>query len=186
MADSSGDRPGALPPAERAGRRLYGLLGALVREFEAALRHTVPTADFDDNNTSASAAALPAPATVPPDLPVHHNHLRPGGHPARRRPPPDPASGRGQGYHIPDAILAAAQHLTGNPGAHDLVEAIKVLADHLTDQANPAFKQMAGSDLIRWHGMFTPTDVITMALYAAAAQHDGCEFEPSDFTNRTH
>ncbi|MFD0784251.1 hypothetical protein ACFQZ8_10025 [Micromonospora azadirachtae] len=36
---------------------LHGVLDALVREFEAALRHTVPTAEFDHNNECIGCGA---------------------------------------------------------------------------------------------------------------------------------
>ncbi|MEW2386651.1 hypothetical protein AB0873_32200 [Micromonospora sp. NPDC047707] len=61
----------------------------------------------------------------------------------------------------------------------------KILGEHLREQAGPAC-ELTGAELIRRHGLFAPTDVITKALYAAAAQHDGCDFDPDDFATLTH
>ncbi|SCF01107.1 hypothetical protein GA0074696_2206 [Micromonospora purpureochromogenes] len=84
----------------------------------------------------------------------------------------------GVGYHIPDAIFAAAQHLTGSPRPYDLVEAnTKIMGGYLHEQAGPAC-EMTGGELIRRYGLFAPTDVIMKALYAAAAQYGGCDFGP--------
>jgi hypothetical protein len=60
------------------------------------------------------------------------------------------------------------------------------LVDHLSEQAGPTCTLTGGELIPPTHGLFAPANVITMTLYAAAAQHDGCDFDPDDFVTLTH
>lgn len=163
---------------------LHDVLDALVREYEAAQRHAIPPAEFDHNNECIGCGTAGPGDPCHPTCPFTTGTFGPAVtlRAAARRLTQHPA---GIGYHIPDAIFAAAQHLTGSPRPYDLVEVTtKILGEHLHEQAGPAC-ELTATELIRRHGLFAPTDVITMTLYATAARHDGCDFDPDDFGNLT-
>lgn len=87
----------------------------------------------------------------------------------------------GMGWRIHEAILAAAQDLNGSAAPFTLAAAADhALARYLGENAGPE-TALTGAELIHWHSAGTPIDSIAMALYAAAAQHGGYDFNPDDF-----
>ncbi|MDG4759280.1 hypothetical protein [Micromonospora sp. WMMD710] len=132
------------------------VLGTLVREYEAAdQRHTIPAAEFDHNECVGCGTAghdEPCVSTCPfptgtfgPAVTLRAAASRLTQHPGKA------------GYLVRSAIRAAARHLTGSPRCYDLAEAtISVLADHLAEQADPAFEQLHREGLITWLGRYAP------------------------------
>ncbi|PWU52747.1 hypothetical protein DLJ47_18045 [Micromonospora sp. S4605] len=90
------------------------VLDTLIREYEAAQRHAIPPAEFDHNNECIGCGTAGPGDPCDPTCPFTTGTFGPAVilRAAARRLAQHPA---GIGYHIPDAIFAAAQHLTGSP-----------------------------------------------------------------------
>ncbi|RAO26136.1 hypothetical protein ONO23_05539 [Micromonospora noduli] len=157
------------------------VLGTMVREYEAAdHRHAIPAAEFDHNNECVGCGTAGHDEPCDPTCPFITGTFGPAVtlRAAAGRLTQHPGK---IGYLVRSAIRAAARHLTGSPRCYDLAEAtISALGDHLTEQADPAFKQMTGGELITWYGQCAPLRTITVALYAAAARYDGSDFDPTE------
>lgn len=87
----------------------------------------------------------------------------------------------GVGYDIGGALFAAALDLVGADeaaGAAD--EARQILTGFLIDEWGEQAEQIRFEVVYR-HGLFTDLDNIALSLYAAAARHDGLDFDPDAF-----
>ncbi len=97
---------------------------------------------------------------------------------ALRRQAQHPA---GVGYSIRGAIFAAAVDLAGYARAQELTDrALVVLTGVLVDQFGPKAEPIRTQVVYR-HGLFASREEIGRSLYAAAARHDGIEFNPDEF-----
>lgn len=86
----------------------------------------------------------------------------------------------GVGYSISDAFFAAALDLVGRHEATGAAEQAKhILADFLVDQQG--YAEEIRTQAVHRHGLFTDLPEIARTLYAAAAAHDGIEFDPEEF-----
>jgi hypothetical protein len=87
----------------------------------------------------------------------------------------------GIGYDIPGALFAAALDLVGRDDADGAAdEAREVLTGFLVEEWGEQAEQIRAEVVYR-HGLFTDLDNIALSLYAAAARHDGLDFDPDDF-----
>ena len=87
----------------------------------------------------------------------------------------------GVGYDIGGALFAAAVDLVGRAevgGATD--EAREILTGFLVDEWGEQAEQIRAEVVYR-HSLFTDLDNIALSLYAAAARHDGLDFDPDAF-----
>ena len=87
----------------------------------------------------------------------------------------------GIGYDISGALFAAALDMVGPAqatGAAD--EARQVLTGFLVEEWGEQAEQIRAEVVYR-HGLFSDLDNIAVSLYAAAARHDGLDFDPDTF-----
>jgi len=114
--------------------------------------------------------------------------------PARSRPAPSPqtvllrAAARrlrehpaGVGYDIGGALFTAALDLVARDEAADAAdEAREILTGYLVEQWG-AGAEAIRAEVVYRHGLFTHLPEIARSLYAAAARHDGLDFDPDAF-----
>jgi hypothetical protein len=87
----------------------------------------------------------------------------------------------GVGYDIRGALFAAALDLVGADGAAGAAdEGQEVLTGFLVEEWGEQAEQIRAQVVYR-HGLFTDLDNIALSLYAAAARHDGLDFDPDAF-----
>jgi len=97
---------------------------------------------------------------------------------AARRLRENPA---GVGYDISAAVFAAGLDLVGEHAAAAVAdEAREVLTGYLIDTWGSGAEAIRTGVVYR-HGLFTDLPEIALSLYAAAARHDGIDFDPDSF-----
>jgi hypothetical protein len=83
----------------------------------------------------------------------------------------------GVGYNISEALFSAALELVGKDQAASAADRGKqVLSDFLVDQWGPSAQEIR-SQVVYRHGLFTDLPDIARSMYAAAARHDGIDFD---------
>ena len=87
----------------------------------------------------------------------------------------------GVGYNISATLFATAVELVGGSAAGAASdEAAVALADFLVAQSGGKAEAIRDQVVYR-HGLFSDLPEIAQSMYAAAARHDGIDFDPADF-----
>jgi hypothetical protein len=87
----------------------------------------------------------------------------------------------GVGYNVGGALFAAALDLVGGDEAQSAADDVhEVLTGFLIAEWGEQAEQIRAEVVYR-HGLFTDLDDIARSLYAAAARHDGLDFDPDAF-----
>jgi len=87
----------------------------------------------------------------------------------------------GVGYDVGGALFTAALDLVGEADASGACdEARRILTGYLLDRWGAKAAPIR-TELVYRLGLFSDLAEIAMSLYAAAAQHDGIDFDPDTF-----